>query len=76
MIIKKSILEQINNVESRRRISEKMGIGDQMLHRHILKNKPNGALTKMLALKAISEETGVAVNELLEEGQEQLQLQK
>lgn len=67
MKVKQSILDQINNVDSRRRISEKLGIGDQMLHKHITANKANGQLTKMVALKAIAEVTGVSVEDMLEE---------
>lgn len=67
MKIKTTILKQINNVESRRRISEKLSIGDQMLSIHIRNNRSNGRLTKMDALKAISEETGTAVQDIIEE---------
>lgn len=44
-----------------------MDIGDQMLYKHIRLNWPNGRLTKMDALKAISEETGVAIEDICEE---------
>lgn len=67
MKIKQTILFAINNVDSRRRISEKMGIGDQMLSIHIRRNLVNGRLTKMDALKAISEETGTAIEDICEE---------
>lgn len=67
MKIKKKIIEQINNVPSRKRISDKLNIGDQMLYLHLRRNSYNGRLTKMDALKAISEETGMAVDEILEE---------
>jgi hypothetical protein len=66
MKVKQSILDKINNVDSRRRISEKMSIGDQTLYKHIVANLSDGSLTKMTALKAISEETGIAVDKLLE----------
>jgi hypothetical protein len=66
MKVKQSILDKINNVDSRRRISEKIGIGDQMLYKHIVANINDGSLTKMKALKAISEETGVAIDKILE----------
>ena len=70
MKVKQEILDQVNNVPSRRRISEKLGIGDQMLYKHLLANNSNGALTKMKALVAISEETGIAVDQILEEDSE------
>lgn len=66
MIIKKDIVSLVNNVESRRRISERLGIGDQMLGIHLRNNKPNGRLTKMDALQAISDEANIAVTEILE----------
>lgn len=69
MKVKQSILDKINNVDSRRRISEKLGIGDQMLYKHITANVPDGSLTKMKALLAISEETGIAINKILEESE-------
>lgn len=67
MKIKQSILTAINNVETRRRISEAMGIGDQMLSIHIRRNANNGRLTKMDALMAISKETGTPIHEICEE---------
>lgn len=66
MKVKQSILDQIQNVDSRRRISEKLGIGDQSLYLHIKQNNPDGYLTKMKALIAISEETGIPVDQVLE----------
>lgn len=67
MKLRQEILDLINNVDTRRRVSEKLGIGDQMLYKHIAANRPNGRLTKMDALVAISEETQVPVTDLLEE---------
>jgi len=67
MKIKQTILDQINNVESRRGISEKLGIGDQMLYKHIKTNSDDGPLTKMIALMAISEETGIPIDQVLEQ---------
>lgn len=67
MKVKQTILDRVNNVASRRVISEKLDIGDQMLYLHMKKNAADGPLTKMKALLAISEETGVPVEEILEE---------
>lgn len=67
MKVKQTILDQINNVASRRRISTKLDIGDQMLYKHIKTNADDGPLTKMKAIICISEETGVDVSEILED---------
>lgn len=70
MKLRQEILDQVNNVECRRRISEKLAIGDQMLYLHMKANKSNGRLTKMDALTAIAGETLVPVTELLEPAEE------
>lgn len=67
MKIRKTILVKINNVHSRKRICNELGIGDQMLYKHIIANKINGRLTKLDALKAISNETGLAIREIIED---------
>lgn len=67
MKVKQELLDRINNVASRKRISDKLGIGDQMLYKHIRANNDNGPLTKMRAVIAISEEIGIDVTEILEE---------
>lgn len=67
MKVKQKILVLINNVASRRRIGEKLNIGDQMLYKHIKTNAEDGPLTKMKAVLAISEECGVKVDQVLEE---------
>lgn len=67
MKVRQSILDQINNVESRRKIGERLGIADQMVYIHIKKNAVDGPLTKMKALQAISEVTEIPVMEILED---------
>lgn len=67
MKIKKTILLKINNVRARKRICNDLGIGDQMLYKHIVANKEDGRLTKMDALKAISKETGIAISEIVDD---------
>lgn len=67
MKVKQEILNRINNVASRRVISAKLDISDQMLYKHIVRNAMDGPLTKMKALMAISEEAGIEVNQVLEE---------
>ncbi|MCX6320078.1 MAG: hypothetical protein NTW29_22555 [Bacteroidetes bacterium] len=67
MKIKKIILLKINNVKSRKKISNDLGISDQMLYKHIVANKENGRLIKLDALKAISKETGVAIRDIVDD---------
>lgn len=67
MKIKKTILVKINNVRARKKICNDLGIGDQMLYKHIVANKENGRLTKLDALKAISKETGFAIREIVDD---------
>lgn len=67
MKIRKTILGKINNVRARKRICDDLGIGDQMLYKHIMANKDNGRLTKLDALKAISKETGYAIREIVDD---------
>lgn len=68
MKIKKTIVVKINNVRSRKRICNELGISDQMLYKHLLANKDNGRLTKLDALKAISKETGHTIREIVDDG--------
>jgi hypothetical protein len=67
MKIKKTILVKINNVRARKKICNDLGIGDQMLYKHIVANKENGRLTKLDALKAISKETGFAIRDIVDD---------
>lgn len=67
--VKQSVLDLIMNIPARRRIGEKLGIGDQALYNHLSNNAPDGSLTKMKALVAISEETGVPVTDILEKAE-------
>lgn len=67
MKVKQSIIDKVNNPQSRARIGLKIGCGDQMLYRHFQRNLNNGRLTKMDALKAIAEEAQVDLNDVLQE---------
>lgn len=69
MKVKQEILNRINNVASRKRILDSMDteFGDQALYKQIKDNSNDGPLTKMKALIAISEVTGVPVDKILEE---------
>jgi hypothetical protein len=65
MKIKKTIVIKINNVNSRKRICNDLNISDQMLYKHLSANKEYGRLIKMDALKAISKETGIAIEDII-----------
>lgn len=70
MKIKQTILTLINNVDSRKRISDDLNVSDQMIWKHINQNKPNGRLTRLDALAAISKETGEDILNLCEDAKE------
>jgi hypothetical protein len=65
MKIKQEILDKINNPLVRVRLAVRLGVGEQTLQVRMRKNSSNGRLTKMDALRAISEEVGVDVMEIL-----------
>lgn len=69
MKVKQKVLDIVNNVESRKRISDDLKIGDQMLYKHMNQNKENGRLTKMDALIAISKESKIPVAKILEDAE-------
>lgn len=70
MKLKNDIVQKINNVPVRRRLGEKLNIGDQMLYHHLRVNREDGCLTRMTALVFIAQEVGLKVDELLETGTE------
>ena len=68
MKLKQEIIDKLNNPPTRRRISAKLkSCGDQAIYKHLRGNSDNGRLTKMDALKAIAEETGLGIDQLLED---------
>jgi hypothetical protein len=68
MKLKQEIVDRLNNPPTRRRISAKLkSCGDQAIYKHLRGNSENGRLTKMDALKAIAEETGLSIDELLDD---------
>lgn len=69
MKVKQKVLDIVNNVDSRKRISDDLKIGDQMLYKHMNQNKENGRLTKMDALIAISKESKIPVAKILEDAE-------
>jgi hypothetical protein len=76
MKLKQEIIDRLNNPPARRRISAKLkSCGDQAIYKHLRGNTDNGRLTKMDALKAISNELGLSIDELLEDPAEERRLQ-
>ena len=71
MKLKQEIIDRLNNPPTRRRISAKLkSCGDQAIYKHLRGNAENGRLTKMDALRAIAEETGLSIDDLLEDSTE------
>lgn len=67
MKIKQEIVKKINKPLIRTRIAARMGIGEQTFQVRLRENASNGRLTKMDALRAISEEIGCGVTDILSE---------
>lgn len=68
MKVKRNILDLVNNPRARTRIADKLNCGEQAVYLQIKWNHPNGRLTKYDALKALAEETGQPIADLVEEG--------
>jgi hypothetical protein len=69
MKIKKKILDKINTPTVRNQIAQILVVGEQAIAVQLRKNSPNGRMTKMDALEAISEVTGTPVTEICEGSQ-------
>jgi hypothetical protein len=67
MKVKQEILDKIDNPQSRTRIAMQLNQGEQSIALACRANQDNGTLTKMAALKAISEIVGIPVEEILED---------
>lgn len=65
MKIKQSVLDQIKG-NSRLRLALALNCSEQWIIKLMEKNQPNGPLTLIAALNAISEETGLTQDEILE----------
>lgn len=64
MKIKKRIINKIDTPQVRTKIAQILGCGEQAIAVQLRRNGANGRLTKMDALQAISEVTGVPVTEI------------
>lgn len=70
MKVTQKILDLVDQPQPRTRIAMKLGVGEQTIAVHMRRNTPDGRMTKMDFLQAISEESGFPVDEILEtEGQ-------
>lgn len=67
MKVRQEILEKINNPQSRTKIAMALGQGEQSIALVCRTNQPNSALTKWAAVKVISEELNVPMDQVLEE---------
>lgn len=67
MKIKQSILDKVDNPQSRTRIAIDLKLGEQSVALQMRLNSHDGRMTKMDYLKAISKEVGVGISEILEE---------
>lgn len=66
MKIKQGVLDKVDNTQSRTRIAVDLKVGEQTIAYQMRLNADNGRLTKMDALMAISKESGIPVDKLLE----------
>ncbi len=66
MKIRQNILDIINTPTNRNLIGTRLGVGEQSVALQFRKNSPNGRMTKMDALQAISEVSGFPVEDILE----------
>lgn len=66
MKVRSEVIKKINKPQLRTRIAGQLAIGEATVYVHLKNNKDNGRLTKMDALKAISEVIGISTNEILE----------
>lgn len=67
MVLTQTVLEKINTVSTRIKIAGAMGVGEQTIINNIKWNKDDGPLTKATALKIISQETGLSIDQILTE---------
>lgn len=70
MKIRRDIMEKIDNPLSRTKIAMALGQGEQSIASACRLNQDNGTLTKWAALQVISEETRMAIADILEDSVE------
>lgn len=66
MRLSKKAIRKISNRKSALKIALAVNYGEQWVRNLIAKNQDNGPLTMAAAIKAISEDTGLSQNEILE----------
>lgn len=69
MKVKQKILDEINNPRMRTQIAVLLKTGENNVALAIRRNVSNGRMTKMDFLQAISQVSGIAVSEILEQEQ-------
>jgi len=67
--VKQSILDLVDNPQKRTEIAGILKVGEQAIAWNMYHNKPNGRMTKMDFLEAISKVSGIPVTEILEEAE-------
>ena len=67
MKVRQNIIDKIDNPEIRVKIATILKCGEQAVAHQLRFNKHNGRMTKLDYLMAISEVTGIAVGEIVEE---------
>jgi hypothetical protein len=65
--VKQSVLDSVNNLEMRMEIARRLRVGEQSVAWQMRKNTTNGRMTKMDFLEVLSEISGVAISEILED---------
>lgn len=65
MKVKQNILNQINNVQTRMAIANRLKTGEQNIVLAMRRNATNGRMTKMDFLLAVTAETGINIDEIL-----------
>jgi hypothetical protein len=68
MKVRQKILDIINLPAKRMLIASDLNVAEPTIYYHLKKNNPNGRMTKMDALEAMSKVANVPVNEILEKG--------
>lgn len=71
MKLRQEILDKIDNPRVRTAIASELECGEQNIAVQLRRNLPNGRMTKMDALQAISKVTGISIREILEENIEE-----
>lgn len=64
--IKQNIIEMLKDQKTTLRLALKLNVGERSIQNHLNDNLPYGRLTKMDALEAIHELTGIEILDIIE----------